>query len=170
MNIYKLLVLYAVFCVGPAFADTPPCTNCGVTTDTRSEAVANNTGNAQTLIFNSPSESVTRIETHGTTTLKNVPSIGAPALITSNDTCMGTTSGGLAVAGFGLSIGSTWSDDNCIMLKNSREFWNMGMKAASMARMCMDTKNKEALELTGFKCPVRSTPERQQRTVNVWGD
>jgi len=39
------------------------------------------------------------------------------------------------------------------MLKNSRELWNMGMKSAALARMCMDKKNREALELTGFVCP-----------------
>jgi hypothetical protein len=40
-------------------------------------------------------------------------------------------------------------------LKNSRELWNMGMKAAALARMCMDGPNREALEITGFKCPVK---------------
>lgn len=99
------------------------------------------------VVFESPSDT--------TTTLKNVPAIGAPALASSNDTCMGSTSGGVAMAGFGLSLGSTWSDKNCLMLKNSRELWNMGMKAAAMARMCMDDLNKEALELTGFVCPTK---------------
>lgn len=107
---------------------------------------AMNAGNEQNITFegtNIPS----------TQTIKNVPSIGGPALTSSNDTCMGSTSGGVAVAGFGFSLGSTWTDKNCKMLKNSRELWNMGMRAASMARMCMDAENKEALELTGFVCP-----------------
>ena len=91
----------------------------------------------------------------GTQTIKNVPSVGGPALTSSNDTCMGSTSGGIGVAGFGFSLGSTWTDKNCTMLKNSRELWNMGMRAAAMARMCMDSENKEALELTGFTCPTK---------------
>jgi hypothetical protein len=91
----------------------------------------------------------------GTQTIKNVPSVGGPALTSSNDTCMGSTSGGIGVAGFGFSLGSTWTDKNCKMLKNSRELWNMGMRAASMARMCMDSENREALELTGFTCPTK---------------
>lgn len=99
------------------------------------------------VVFESPADT--------TSTLKNVPAIGAPALTTSNDTCMGSTSGGVAVAGFGLQLGSTWSDKNCLMLKNSREMWNMGFKAAALARMCMDDLNKEALELTGFVCPTK---------------
>lgn len=89
----------------------------------------------------------------GTTTVKNVPDVGAPALSSSNDTCMGSTSIGGSGVGFGISLGTTWTDENCLMLKNSRELWNMGMKSAALARMCMDKKNREALELTGFVCP-----------------
>jgi hypothetical protein len=74
-------------------------------------------------------------------------------LTTSNDTCMGSTSGSINGPGFGVGLGTTWTDDNCVMLKNSRELWNMGMKAASMALMCTDVKTRNALEVTGFNCP-----------------
>lgn len=116
-----------------------------------------NAGNEQNITFSSPGYQ--QIDTHtsvsGSTTLKNVPAITAPALTSSNDTCMGSSSIGAAAAGWGVSFGSTWTDANCLMLKNSREMWNMGMKAAAMARMCMDSLNKEALELTGFVCPTK---------------
>lgn len=83
----------------------------------------------------------------------NTPSVSGPPLTSSNDTCMGSTSGSVNAPGIGLSIGTTWTDNNCKMLKNSRELWNMGMKAAAMALMCNDKDNREALELTGFECP-----------------
>lgn len=102
-----------------------------------------------------PTETTQNINYSGEYKVKNVPNVSGPALTSSNDTCMGSTSGGVAVAGFGFSLGSTWSDKNCLMLKNSREMWNMGFKAAAMARMCMDDLNKEALELTGFVCPTK---------------
>lgn len=94
----------------------------------------------------------------GTQTIKNVPSMAAPNLATSNDTCMGSTSGGLAVPGFGASLGGNWVDPNCKMLKNSRELWNMGMKAAALALMCSDEQNREAIEMSAtsaeeFVCP-----------------
>ena len=120
---------------------------------TPENAAAAVSGSAAVVNFNTPEKQ--QIEYSGTQTLKNVPAVMAPSLTSSNDTCMGSTSGGVAVAGFGLSLGSTWSDKNCLMLKNSRELWNMGMKAAAMARMCMDDLNKEALELTGFVCPTK---------------
>ena len=96
-----------------------------------------------------------------TQTIKNTPALFAPALTSSNDTCMGSTSGGVSTPGFGLSIGSSWVDTNCKMLKNSRELWNMGFKAAALALMCTDATNKEALELTGFECP-QTTRDKQQ--------
>lgn len=86
-------------------------------------------------------------------TIKNTPSIALGQLTSSNDTCMGSVSVGGSGPGFSVGIGSTYKDDNCVMLKNSRELWNMGMKAAAMALMCTDKANKEALELTGFVCP-----------------
>ena len=89
----------------------------------------------------------------GEQTVKNVPSVSGPNLTTSNDTCMGSTSGSVNIAGLGIGGGSSWVDGNCKMLKNSRELWNMGMKAAALALMCGDAANKEALELTGFVCP-----------------
>lgn len=125
----------------------------GATSAPVASSSAGNQDFYQGITFNSPSETRQHIETSGTQTLKNVPSVSGPALTTSNDTCMGSSSGSVNAPGFGLSVGSTWLDTNCKLLKNSRELWNMGMKAAAMALMCTDPGNREALELTGFECP-----------------
>lgn len=85
--------------------------------------------------------------------IKNTPSVSGPPLTSSNDTCMGSASGSVNAPGIGVSLGKTYTDANCVMLKNSRELWNMGMKAAALALMCKDADNREALELTGFECP-----------------
>jgi hypothetical protein len=84
-----------------------------------------------------------------------VSSAIAPALAGSNDTCMGSSSLGGSAVTFSFSVGSTWVDQNCVMLKNAREMWNMGFKGAALARLCMDSLNKESLEATGIKCPQR---------------
>jgi hypothetical protein len=75
-------------------------------------------------------------------------------LTSSGDTCMGSTSMGASGAVFSVSGGTTWTDKNCVMLKNSRELWNMGLKPAALARMCMDEDNRIALEQTGTECPA----------------
>lgn len=135
-----------------------------------SQSTAQTNGNSQTITLNlpaPPAESTTtvnqnvrqegdttsRIVHDGTQTVRNVPSVGGPPLVSSNDTCMGSISAAVNVPGLGIGGGKTVIDQNCVMLKNSRELWNMGMKAAALARMCMDPDNKEALELTNFECP-----------------
>lgn len=102
-----------------------------------------------------------RIEYSGTTTVRNVPSMNAPPLTSSNDTCMGSFSAGIALAGFGASGGNTYTDEHCKRIKMSRELWNKGMKAASLALDCMDKDARDALELTGFVCP-QTTRARQR--------
>ena len=65
----------------------------------------------------------------GTTQIiKNTPSMNGPNLTSSNDTCMGSVSAGGSGPGFGLSLGKTYTDTNCVRLKNSRELWNMGIR------------------------------------------
>jgi len=130
------------------------------TASSNSDSQATNAGNTQSIVFSSPETSSSKVEYSGTTTVKNVPSVNAPPLTSSNDTCMGSVSGAVNVAGFGAAIGSTYKDANCVMLKNSRELWNMGMRGAALARMCMDAENREALEITGFKCPQTERAEK----------
>ena len=111
----------------------------------QSQSQASNAGNTQQIINSTPGSLSESVKTN--------PNLFAPPLVSSNDTCMGSTSGGVSILGVGITAGTTWTDNNCKMLKNSREMWNMGMKGAALARMCMDSENKEALELTGFECP-----------------
>lgn len=95
-------------------------------------------------------------------TVKNTPSIAIGQLTSSNDTCMGSVSVGGSGPGFSIGVGTTYTDGNCVMLKNSRELWNMGMKAASLALMCTDKANREALEITGFECPQTTAAKKAE--------
>ena len=154
-----------------------------------STATTSALGNTQAIIFNSSSPSVITtnanvnsnstsniissgsttsiVDYRGEYTIKNVPSVSGPPLTTSNDTCMGSTSASANGAGFGLSFGSTWTDDHCKRLKMSRELWNKGMKAASLAMDCMDTGAREALEMTGTKCPQSMTAEERRAAFGL---
>lgn len=93
--------------------------------------------------------------------VRNTPSAYAAPLTSSNDTCMGSSSGAVAAPGIGVSFGSTWTDSNCKMLKNSRELWNYGMKEAALALMCNDKDVRAALTVTGYKCPAIEQPVQQ---------
>ena len=78
----------------------------------------------------------------------------APVYLTSsNDTCMGSSGIGGQGMSFGFSLGTTWTDSNCIMLKNARELKVQGHEKAAKARLCMDEDNALAFELAGDPCP-----------------
>src|ERR1017187_8372150 len=73
-------------------------------------SAAQNAGNAQTVNYITPAQpatTTTNVNYSGDYTIKNVPSVNGPNLITSNDTCMGSTSGSLNFAGIGIGGGST---------------------------------------------------------------
>lgn len=166
-----LLVIAMLACSSVSFAGSNQKQGTSTNSTANSVAAAQNAGNTQAITFTAPADTsqtinstnattiggttTSNVNYSGSQTIRNVPSVNGPPLVSSNDTCMGSASGSVNAPGFGLSVGKTYTDGNCVMLKNSRELWNMGMKGAAMARMCMDSDNKEALELTGFVCPTR---------------
>lgn len=178
MKIFNSILAFSISMFALASANGQTITS-GVTAAPVASSTTGHQESYQGITFNSPGETRQYIESGGTQTLKNVPSVSGPALTTSNDTCMGSSSGSVNGPGFGLSIGGTWSDTNCKLLKNSRELWNMGMKAAAMALMCTDSANRDALEITGYECPqtaknkknnpqvssLNSSPSNQQKDV-----
>ncbi|WP_175626036.1 MULTISPECIES: hypothetical protein [Oxalobacteraceae] len=163
------------------FAQTVPTSNSQSTSTSQTQSEASNAGNNQTinLSVQTPAgtagatssggeqASTQNIYYGGTQTIRNVPSMNSAPLTSSNDTCMGSASGAVAAPGLGISLGKTYVDDNCVMIKNARELWNMGMKGAAMARMCMDKDNREALELTGFVCPQKKREDDARKTTTV---
>ena len=82
-----------------------------------------------------------------------VSSATSAALTSSNDTCMGSSSAGVQGMTFGVSLGSTWRDEDCVRRKDARMFYNMGLKDVAVARMCQKADNRAAIEAGGGKCP-----------------
>lgn len=138
----------------------PVNTNMGngaSTSSSGSQAGANasTTGNAATLgvtvqqDFSGPSSQTVNthntlsggttqsIDTHvsGTTTLKNVPNVIAPNILPTSP-CMGSTSIGGAVAGFGIGGGTSWKDADCGYRETARVFLQANMPADGIAVLC----------------------------------
>ncbi|WP_291608555.1 hypothetical protein [Comamonas sp.] len=131
-------------------------------TSTSDQNITTNGTTTQNLNSTVSGTSKNIVEYTGTYTMKNVPSVNGPNLTTSNDTCMGSSSGSANGPGFGVSFGTTWTDEHCKRLKMSRELWNKGMKAASLAMDCMDPAARVALEITGSKCPQSMTAQERR--------
>jgi hypothetical protein len=133
-------MLVSLMLAGTAFAQTPATT-------ATNNASTTGTAEAQGGALSMDSHAI-----YNTDTRYAVGSAIGPALTSSNDTCMGSSSVGAQGMSFGVSVGSTWEDKNCKMLKNAREMWNMGMRGAAIKLLCSDPDNRFALESTGVDC------------------
>ena len=85
-----------------------------------------------------------------TTTIKTTPNLYAPNVSSSGiDTCLGASSGGLSILGLGVTGGSTWTDQNCVMLKQVKLLAEIGLKDAAVVRLMQDPAMRDAL-LTAY--------------------
>lgn len=82
-----------------------------------------------------------------------VPTAHAANIIASEDTCMGSRSFGLQLAGFGVSIATTWQDRQCRRIKNARQLDALGYRRAAIALLCQDEEVFDAMERVGTPCP-----------------
>lgn len=76
----------------------------------------------------------------------------AAPLVASEDTCMGSRGAGVQVASFGVSVATTWEDQNCRRLKNARELARLGYREAAVQLLCMDDEVYAAMERAGTPC------------------
>jgi len=103
-------------------------------------------------------ESTSTVTTNGsmTTTVKSPPpSAIAPQFSAGNgnDLCTVGASGAVQTQILGISVGSTFTEENCIRLKNAKTLYDMGMKVAAVSVMCQDKKVFNAMMMAGTPCP-----------------
>jgi len=59
---------------------------------------------------------------------------------------------------FGFSIGTSWTDKNCVRLKNSRQLQIVGQTAAAIQLLCQDIEVRNAMQEVGTPCaPIIKT-------------
>jgi hypothetical protein len=85
-------------------------------------------------------------------------------LVTGEDTCMGSSSIGGAGVGFGISIGTTWTDENCQRLKNARQLASLGYSRAAIALVCLDEDVQLAMRAAGTPCPYADDEDARAST------
>lgn len=140
--ITAIVVSVMLFASAPAMAFGDSEANANAETSSSAEQ-----GNAQNITTTN----------NGSDLRKSVPGVIAPSLTTTlSETCMGSTSMGVAGAGFGVSFGSTWKDDACVRRLDSRELRSFGaglapndailFHFAAKERMCADPKIRAAFE------------------------
>lgn len=71
----------------------------------------------------------------GTTTLRNVPNVVPPNILPTSP-CMGSSSLGGSVAGFGIGGGTSWKDTDCGYRETARVFMQAGRMEDGIAVLC----------------------------------
>lgn len=149
-----------------AYADNPATASAGATSGANSQSAGNGivgqtiqTG-VQVNLPSAPAdmraEMKTDVNVSGTQVLKNVPSMGAPGLTTSmSETCMGSVSGSVAIAGVGIGGGKTYTDYDCVNRLNAREIINQrqpGAQAIAKEILCSNEVVRMASKKAGYPC------------------
>jgi len=83
------------------------------------------------------------------------PSAISPQFSAGNnsDLCTIGVAGAVQTQILGISAGTTFTEENCIRLKNAKTLYDMGMKVAAVSTMCQDQKVFEAMMHAGTPCP-----------------
>jgi hypothetical protein len=137
------LLASTMVCFANAQEVTPATTPSGITnlfgnTQSNNNNTTTSVTNSNTNVAAAPS--VSTIKSY------NVPTVFVPNLPAGGiDTCLGSSSAGLSVIGFGASGASTWTDQNRVMIKQVTLLSNLGLKDAAVARLLQDKNLKDAL-------------------------
>ena len=126
--IASLIVL--VFFVGVAHSADP------IVTD--STSVVTTTGSQKTEVISPP------------------PSAIAPQFGSGNnsDLCTISSSGSVQTQILGISVGTTYTEENCLRLKKAQKLYMFGMKVAAVSVMCQDPDVWSAMMSAGTPCPI----------------
>ena len=98
---------------------------------------------------------VTTSGTQTTTVKSPPPSAIAPQFGGSNsDLCTISSSGSVQTQILGISMGATYTEDNCLRLKKAQKLYMFGMKVAAVSVMCQDPDVWAAMMSAGTPCPI----------------
>ena len=99
---------------------------------------------------------VTSTGTQTTTVKSPPPSAIAPQFGSGNnsDLCTISSSGSVQTQILGLSIGTTYTEQNCSRLKKAQKLYMFGMKVAAVSVMCQDPDVWAAMMSAGTPCPI----------------
>jgi hypothetical protein len=111
---------------------------------------------ADPIVTESTTDSTVTTNGQMTTTIKQPPpSAISPQFSagTNSDLCTIGVAGAVQTQILGISAGTTFTEENCIRLKNAKTLYDMGMKVAAVSVMCQDQKVFDAMMHAGTPCP-----------------
>ena len=136
--IRQLLVVLLICMSGVALAEP-------IVTESTTDSTINSNTN----------QNVTTSGKMDTTIKQPPPSAISPSFSSGNnsDLCTIGVAGAVQTQILGISAGTTFTEENCIRLKNAKTLYDMGMKVAAVSVMCQDKKVFDAMNHAGTPCP-----------------
>jgi len=125
-----IISLMILFSVGFAFAEV-------IETDSTTRSTVTTNGSMETTVKSPPPSAIS-------------PQLGANS---NSDLCTIGVAGAVQTQILGISAGTTFTEDNCLRLKNAKTMYDMGMKVAAVSIMCQDPGVFDAMMMAGTPCP-----------------
>ena len=126
----KLITASLVFLTGFAMAADP------IVTD--STSVVTTSGNQKTEVVSPPPSAIS-------------PQFGSG---NNSDLCTIGAGGAVQTQILGISLGTVYTEENCLRLKKSQKLYMFGMKVAAVSVMCQDPDVWQAMMDAGTPCPI----------------
>ena len=147
---------------GASNASTGPVTLNVYGTDPRAAA-----SGATATDPNAGSSSTNNVNYSGTTTIRNTPDVGAPAIYGGTNPCSVGASAGMGIPGFGVSGGATWSDPGCERRNTVVILYQANKGRVAEALLCQDKDTRAAFLIAGDPCPQDRVPVAQAAAAPV---
>ena len=96
----------------------------------------------------------TSSNSHGSDMSRMVPNTIIPGLSNVPETCAVSNAAGGSMAGFGIVVGITMTEEQCNMRMNARLIAQMGDAKTAKALLCQDEKIRAAYRIAGNLCEV----------------
>ena len=128
---FRWLVLFsALFVISTAHAEP-------IVTESTTNSTITSNGSMETIVKSPPPSAIS-------------PQLGANS---NSDLCTIGVAGAVQTQILGISAGTTFTEDNCLRLKNAKTLYDMGMKVAAVSVMCQDDNVFDAMMMAGTPCP-----------------
>ena len=112
------------------------------------------TAQASDTIYTDNTSKVTSGGTMDTTVRSPPPSAITPQISSgTGDLCTIGVAGAVQTQILGISMGTVYTEENCLRLKNAKTMYDMGMKVAAVSVMCQDKNVWSAMMNAGTPCP-----------------
>jgi hypothetical protein len=128
----NIIIITAMIVLSAGFAFAEPI----VTESTTNSTVTTN-GQMETTVKSPPPSAIS-------------PQLGANS---NSDLCTIGVAGAVQTQILGISAGTTFTEENCLRLKNAKTLYDMGMKVAAVSVMCQDENVFDAMMMAGTPCP-----------------